>query len=167
MVHQHRRALVRYGLRRLEEPADVDDLVADTFVAAWRRLDSAPERSVELFWLYGIARRVLANQTRGRTRSLRLEVRLAAERQIDNDEPRFDESDLAALMRALARLSPDEREVVELAYWERLSYREIGLVVDCSEKNAGVRLSRARNKLRALVTAELTGGAPAPDERRE
>jgi len=157
MVQEHRRALVRYGLRRLDDPADVEDLVAETFVVAWRRIDEIPDRDAELFWLYAIARRVLANQLRGRERSLRLEARLAAERELGVDEPRFAEEDLAALMRALSRLTPEERELVELAYWERLSYREIGLVVGCNDKAAGVRLTRARSRLREFVGAELVG----------
>jgi RNA polymerase sigma-70 factor (ECF subfamily) len=160
VVQEHRRALIRYGLRRLDDRADVEDLVAETFVVAWRRLDSAPDRDAEVYWLYAIARRVLANLTRGRARSNRLEVRLAAERELVETEPRFGEDDLAALMRALSQLSPEERELVELAYWERLTYRQIGLVVGCNEKAAGVRLTRARSKLRELVGAELAGRAP-------
>ncbi len=51
-------------------------------------------------------------------------------------------------MNALGSLSSDERELIQLAYWERLSYREIGVVLGCSEKAAGIRLSRARRTLR-------------------
>ncbi len=155
LVQVHRRALIRYGLRRLDDHEDVEDLVAETLVVAWRKLDTAPGREAELFWLYAIARRVLANQTRGKARSMRLEARLAAERELSEDEPRFSEEDLAALMRSLGRLSPEEREIIELAYWERLSYREIGMVVGCNEKAAGARLTRVRSKLRDLVTTEL------------
>lgn len=151
MVQEHRRALVRYGVRRLDDAADVEDLVAETFVVAWRRLDDVPERGAELYWLYAVARRVLANHLRARDRSLRLEARLAAERELAESEPQHSEEDFAVLVRALGFLTPDERELIEFAYWERLSYREIGLVLGCTEKTAGVRLTRARHRLRDLL----------------
>jgi RNA polymerase sigma factor (sigma-70 family) len=167
IVQVHRRALIRYGLRRLDDQSDVEDLVAETFVIAWRRLDTAPGRDAELYWLYAIARRVLANQTRGKARSLRLGARLAAERELAEGEPRFGEEDLAALMRSLGRLSPEERELIELAYWERLTYREIGLVVGCNEKAAGARLTRVRSKLRDLVTTELASSSNSQEGSAE
>lgn len=151
MVHEHRHALTRYAVRRLTDHSAAEDLVAETFVVAFRRHDSWPPRHEEIFWLYAIARRVLANQLRTQTRSLRLESRLAFERECELDEPRFDEADLAALMSALGSLDPDDRELLQLAYWEQLDYRGLGLVFGCSAKAAGVRLSRLRATLREML----------------
>ncbi|MBW4079308.1 MAG: RNA polymerase subunit sigma-24, partial [Acidobacteria bacterium] len=75
VVAAHRHAILRYGLRRLDDQAASEDLVAETFVVVWRRFDDLPPRGEELFWLYGIAGRVLSNMHRGRQRSMRLETR--------------------------------------------------------------------------------------------
>ena len=157
LVQSNRQAITRYAMRRLEELEDVEDLVADTCVVAWRHIDEAHVPDEQIYWLYGIARRVLSNTTRGHTRSLRLESRLAHERERTTGEPRFDSDDLAQLLDALGALSPDERELIQLAYWERLSYRDIGLVLECNEKAAGVRLSRAKSHLSQLIDQTSDG----------
>jgi RNA polymerase sigma-70 factor (ECF subfamily) len=167
MVHEHRYAVTRYGLRRLSDSSLVEDMVAETFVVAWRQRHRLPRHDEEIFWLYGIARRVLANQIRGQVRSLRLEGRLADERVRTGEDPRFDEDDIAALMSALARLDPDEHEIIQLAYWERLDYRGLGLVLECNGKAAGVRLSRARARLRELLQDTPEGVVSINREHRE
>jgi RNA polymerase sigma-70 factor (ECF subfamily) len=157
IVATHRRALLRYALRRLDDHTDAEDLVAEALVVAWRRLSELPSREEELYWLYGIAGRVLANMMRGRQRSMRLEMRLAFEREKESDPQRYSEDDVKQLMSALSHLKAEERELLQLTYWERLSYREIGSVLGCTERTAGVRISRARQHLREL----LNESAPA------
>ncbi len=158
VVATYRQALLRYALRRLEDRSAAEDLVAETFVVAWRRFDEIPPREQELFWLYGIAGRVLSNSLRGHRRSLRLEMRLAFEREHTQDAPRYSEEDIRQLMEALLELRSEERELLQLTYWEDLTYREIGLVLSCSEKAAGIRISRARQHLRQLLN-ETNGTA--------
>ncbi len=165
VVVTHRNALLRYGLRRLDNPSAAEDLVAETFVVVWRRFDELPPRIEELFWLYGIAGRVLANLRRGRQRSMRLEARLAFEREGELANPRYTREDVEALLAALGELSPEERELIQLTYWEKLSYREIGIVLGCSEKAAGIRLSRARRQLRERLNQSSTEETVSPLRR--
>jgi RNA polymerase sigma-70 factor (ECF subfamily) len=161
LVATHRHALLRYALRRLDDHGDAEDLLAETFVVAWRRFSDLPPRDQELFWLYGIEGRVLANSLRGRRRSMRLEMRLAFEREHEHVSQRYDEADINQLMSAMNQVKPEERELLQLTYWERLSYREVSVILGCSEKAAGIRVSRARQHLRQLlnetdVTATVT-----------
>ncbi len=151
IVATHRQPLLRYALRRLYDYSAAEDLVAETFVVAWRRFDEIPEREQELFWLYGVAGHILLNTLRGRQRSFRLELRLASVRELDQDMPRYSEQDIKLLMAALERLRSEERELLHLIYWEHLSYRDVGRVLGCSEKAAGIRVSRARQHLRQLI----------------
>ena len=153
VIATHRNALMRYAMRRLDDTSAAEDLVAETLVVVWKRFDDLPPRDEELFWLYGIAHRALSNTLRGRRRSLRLESRLAFEREDVTDIPRYGDEDIKVLVEALGQLRQDERELLQLTYWERLSYREIGLVLGCSEKAAGVRISRARQHLRNLLNS--------------
>jgi RNA polymerase sigma factor (sigma-70 family) len=167
VVATHRQAVLRYALRRLDDGSAAEDLVAETFVVAWRRFDEIPTREQELFWLYGIAARVLSNTLRGHRRSLRLEMRLAFEREHTQDVPRYSEEDIKQLMEALAEIRPEERELLQLIYWEHLSYREIGLVLGCSEKAAGIRISRARQHLRQLLNETNNGASITPLPKQE
>lgn len=162
LVTAYRPTLLRYGLRRLDDLASADDLVADTFVVVWRRLDELPPSDQELFWLYAVAGNIVNNMLRGRQRSLRLEARLALERKVEG-EVDFTEDNLGILLAVLAHLTPEEQEILRLVYWERLTYRELGLVLDCTEKAAGIRVSRLRHQLRdrlsGLGTPEAQGGS--------
>ncbi len=165
VVVTHRNALLRYALRRLDDPVAAEDLVAETFVVVWRRFGELPPRDEELFWLYGIAGHVLANLLRGRQRSMRLEARLALEREGELATPRYAEEDIEALLAALGELSPEERELIQLTYWEKLSYREMGITLGCSEKAAGIRLSRARRHLRERLNRSLGEATESPLRR--
>ena len=142
------RPVCAYARRRIG-PADVDDLVADVFAAAWRRLDDIP-RDRELPWLYGVARLTLANHRRGAARRERLAVRVARAVPAPATS-RDDEFD--TVHRALARLRPDEREILRLAAWEQLRTAEIATVLGCSDNAAALRLSRARQRFREQLTA--------------
>jgi RNA polymerase sigma factor (sigma-70 family) len=163
IVSTHRNALLRYGLRRLDDHSTA----ADTFVVVWRHFNDLPQRDEELFWLYGIAGRVLSNLLRSRQRSLLLEGRLALERELGLDTPRYSKEDIEELMQALGALSPEQQELIQLAYWEKLSYREIGLVIGCSEKAGGIRLSRTRKALRNLLNEASAEVTPIPLLKKE
>lgn len=58
--------LLGYALRRCDSPEDAADVVAETFTIAWRRATDMPAGPQARLWLYGVARRVLANGTRPR-----------------------------------------------------------------------------------------------------
>ena len=60
----HARTLLGYALRRTATPADAADVVAETMLTAWRRLDIVPVEPETILWLYGVARNVIANGDR-------------------------------------------------------------------------------------------------------
>lgn len=144
--------LQRY-LRRRALPADADDALSEVFLTVWRRLDDAPE-DLPLPWCYGIARRVLANQRRGRHRHLKLVQKMESQphRQVVPD-PADDGSD-PELEEALSKLSEDDREVLRLWAWEQLEPREMAPVLGISVNAATLRLSRARRKLADSLTGQ-------------
>lgn len=69
--------ILAYALRRTDDHADAADVVAETFLAAWRRLDDVPDGDRARMWLYGTARRVLSNHHRGHRRARKLSERVA------------------------------------------------------------------------------------------
>jgi RNA polymerase sigma-70 factor (ECF subfamily) len=157
LVTAYRPTLLRYGLRRLDDLASAEDLVADTFVVVWRRLDEVPLGDEEIFWLYAVAGNLVKNALRGRQRSLRLEARLALERRADGDVD-FNEENLGLLLDLLTQLTSEEQEILRLVYWEKVTYRQLGLVLGCSEKAAGIRVSRLRHGLRDRLRIPSSDG---------
>lgn len=144
--------LARYLARRAA-PDAVEDLFAEVMTVAWRRLAAIPE-GAELPWLYGTARRVLANHRRSSGRFGRLLERLAfLERGVDPGEPEVHAADLA-LSTALASLPAVDAELLRLWAWEDLAPREIALVLGISPNAASIRLHRAKGRLRARLEAD-------------
>ena len=150
---EHAPAVVRYA-RRHVLPDDVEDVVAETFVVAWRRLDEVP--SYGLPWLLGVARGVSANVRRGHRRRGALTDRIGAQPPDDPVWPVGDPDD--AMTAALHRLSEADRELITLLAWDGLSQEEAAEALGCSRGALKVRLHRARGRLTALLDQD----APAP-----
>ena len=146
----HNRHVLAYALRRCNERADAEDVVAGTFAVAWRRFADAPAEELRLPWLYAIAARVLANQRRSARRLLALRLRL---RELP-EAPQPERSDLAEVLAALRELRPEEQEVLRLAAWEGLTNTELAVALGCTENAATIRLHRARKHLAEQLAKE-------------
>jgi RNA polymerase sigma-70 factor (ECF subfamily) len=154
----HFPAVRAYVVRR-SGVAPVDDVLSETFLVAWRRLDAVPEDALP--WLLGVARRVLANQRRGETRRAALIGRLAEtlprSRVVEPPGDVFD-----SLGEAIAGLAASEREALLLVAWEGLEPRRAARVVGCTPTALRARLYRARRRL----AAELGESPPRHIEGR-
>ena len=149
--HRH---VLAYALRRTEQRADADDVVAGTFAVAWRRFADAPVEELRLAWLYAIAARVLANERRSLRRLVALRSRLRGLPPTEAPE----RVDLSEVLVALRELRPEEQEILRLAAWEGLSNAERAVALGCSENAAAIRLHRARKHLAEQLEK---GTAPA------
>jgi RNA polymerase sigma-70 factor (ECF subfamily) len=147
----HFDAVRTYVWRR--DPAAADDVAAETFLVAWRRLDQIPADARP--WLIGVARNVRLNVLRGERRRAALDVRLVGVASPSAAEPHMSLSE--DVRTALAALSERDREVILLAAWEDLDTAGIARALGCSRANASLRLFRARRRLAALL-----GDEPAP-----
>ena len=166
--------ILGYALRRTTTADDAVDVVAETFLSAWRRFDDIPGGEEARLWLYGVARHVLANQRRGQRRYVRLAVRLRDELAALPQRATEASGELAGVVDAMASLSAEDRELLRLVAWEALSLDEIATVLGCSPNAAKIRVHRARKRLasRLAVTTgvkriersghEPTGRSPRP-----
>jgi RNA polymerase sigma factor (sigma-70 family) len=143
----HGRAVLAYAVRRSGNPADAADVVAETFLVAWRRLTDIPSGDQARLWLYGVARRTLANQRRAERRRVRLAERLRRELPVELAAAAVTPSG-GAVMAALGMLAEADREVLMLAAWEQLEPAEIATVLGITKTAARSRLHRARARLR-------------------
>ncbi|HEY0277219.1 MAG TPA: sigma-70 family RNA polymerase sigma factor [Solirubrobacterales bacterium] len=145
------RAILSYALCRVDDPDDAPDVVADTFLVAWRRLDDVPVGPRERLWLYAVARRVIANLHRSTRRRTRLAERLAESLRTEIAAHPAPEGASAEILEAIAELGEENRELLLLVSWEGLSPAEAGRVLGISALAARSRLHRARRRLRALL----------------
>jgi RNA polymerase sigma factor (sigma-70 family) len=144
----HYWAVRAYVLRRGPEAA-AEDVVAETFLVAWRRLDTLGDDPLP--WLLGVARRVLANQQRGDRRRGALAARLQSlvpAHAPDWEPPAAMSDELAS---AMVRLSPHEREALLLVAWEGLEPARAARAAGCSPAAFRARLHRARRHVGAVL----------------
>lgn len=151
MFAQHYSAVYGYAARRVGRD-QAADAAADTFTVAWRKLRSVPDEPDTLPWLYGVARKVIANHERAARRRGRLGAKAAG--QPMHTAPPADSG--AGVLAVLDELRHDDREILLLAAWEGLRPAELARVLGCSPNAAAIRLHRARRRLEFAIDA--TGG---------
>jgi RNA polymerase sigma factor (sigma-70 family) len=154
--------VLAYVLRRVRSCDDAADVLAETFLVAWRRLDELPPGDAARPWLYGVARRVLANQRRGERRRSALTERLRTELTTLGlaAQPGWSQTtgELAEVAQAFRRLPEPDQELLALVGWEGLNANQIAAALGCSSNAARIRVHRARRKL----AAELARGTTPP-----
>lgn len=138
-----------YLIRRTVDPEDAADLLADVYLIAWRRIQDVPCGEEARPWLFGVARRVLANHHRKKRSETGLANALQANLRLLDVPPGATGSDPSAevVRVALATLSARDRELLTLSAWEELSPAEIAKVVGRAPGVVRVQLHRARKRL--------------------
>lgn len=138
--------IYRYFRRRTADAATAEDLCSEVFRVAWEKLVGSGELSVMV--LFGVAKNVLRNHDRSASRSANLLGALRAER--GDEAPNHD----SPVRDALERLSPDEREVLLLTYWDGFTSKEISDLLNTSATAVRMRLHRARKALSHLIQTQ-------------
>jgi RNA polymerase sigma-70 factor (ECF subfamily) len=140
--------ILAYALRRVA-PEEAEDVVADTFLTALRRFDELPEDPLP--WLFGVARRVIANYRRSSRRRQALSQELgqlppASLMSASSQDPGEELAAHAEVIAAFAQLSDHDREALSLVLWEELSPQRAAWAMSCSPAAFAVRLHRARRR---------------------
>ena len=143
----HERHVRGYARRRLTGAEDVEDVVAETFAIAWRRIEELPPEPLP--WLYGTARRVIAYPRRATRRRGALVDAVTTDASLTRGEP----SD-PGVFAALAALGEADREALLLVAWEGLTHRQAARVAGCSLAAFAARHRRARRRLAQALWGE-------------
>jgi RNA polymerase sigma-70 factor, ECF subfamily len=160
--------VLRFAQRRVD-PSHAEDVAADAFLVAWRRLDDAPTRPDDRrAWLFGIARHCLLNSRRGDGRRDALAVRVAESLPASSPAGGLEaEADLVAhridLAAAWRRLRVTDQETLALTVFEDLTSPQAGRVLGITAASYRLRLLRARRALRR----ELELSEPASSVQME
>lgn len=179
LYDRHARSIYNYCFRRTADWAFAEDLTSAVFLHAWRRRGDVL-LSVEsvLPWLYGVATNLIRNHDRGLRRGVAAMDRLHA----GNGGPDFagdlagrldDERRMSEVLDAIQQLPLVDREVLALCVWQGLGYEQAAAALGVPVGTIRSRLSRARHRLRELVSThgherdvdpESTGGTKGTND---
>jgi len=156
IFHRHAPAILRYVRRRIG-PHAADDVVAETFLTAFRQRDRyrADYRDA-LPWLYGIATNLAGRHWRAEVRQLRLLARTGNDPVAEPFTDRIDaavsaDNAKARLAGALARLPASQRDALLLVAWGGLTYAQVATATGAPLGTVQSRVSRARQRLRLAL----------------
>jgi RNA polymerase sigma-70 factor (ECF subfamily) len=150
---RYRVRVYRWLLRLIDNEALAEDLLSEVFLDVWRHAASFEARSSLSTWLLAIARYKALSAPRRRTDAELDEVAVPTvpDTRDDPEVTLQKKSRAEALRRSLPRLSPEHREVIDLAYYHGKSVKEIAEIVSISEATVKTRMFYARRKLAELV----------------
>jgi RNA polymerase sigma-70 factor (ECF subfamily) len=155
LYERHHRAVFAYLLSLAGARAEAEEVLQDTFVAAWRNAATFQSRSTVVTWLMGIARRQLRDRRRRRSLPIISLDELDGQPAADApDRTVIARAELAEIARLIRELRPLHREVLHLAFVEQLSYDEMAAVLGVSPGTVASRLNNARSALTRLLAHE-------------
>jgi RNA polymerase sigma factor (sigma-70 family) len=158
-----RTSLLAYLVRRAETAEEAADLLGEVYLVAWRHIGQVPAGGQARLWLFGVARRLLANHRRRLRSQSELATALESVLRLEGERRSQEARSLdPALAAALAALKPGDRELILLTAWEELTPAEIAAVVGQPSAVVRVRLHRVRMKLQA----RLASGGHGPARNR-
>lgn len=139
---RYREPLYGFFRRRLEGNERAEDLTQETFLAAIRARSRYEPRALVRTYLYGIALKLLAAERRSQARNAPPSGAVPEPRTGDATE------EALWLRQAIARLDPQQREILMLREYEQLSYSEIAGLLRVPVNTVRSRLFRSRMALR-------------------
>jgi RNA polymerase sigma-70 factor (ECF subfamily) len=150
LYHRYARSIFGLALRRLRDRGQAEEVTQEAFAAVWRSAQSyLPERGSAGGWLYTVARNAVLDRLRRNARTATTaELPELASTEDGPDEQAEQAYTAWRVHRALEELKPDERKVIELAYWSGLSQSE---VADFLGQPLGTVKTRTRSALARLA----------------
>jgi RNA polymerase sigma-70 factor (ECF subfamily) len=167
LMARHSEKLFHYLIRLLQNESAAADLAQETFVRVYQNRRRFKSRNKFSTWLYAVATNLARDRIRWLTRHPNVPLESNTEDSngltniLPDTKPTPHESletdeRTAAVRRAIASLPEELRVPLVLAEYEDQSHAEIAVVLDCSPKAVEMRIYRARQQLRASLTAYLT-----------
>jgi len=168
LVALYEKRIYSFALGMLSDPDDAFDVSQDTFLKAYRSLNSFKGESSFYTWLYAICRNCCYDYIKQRSRRMKKNISLS-EYENDDDGVMVEIPDTASqpdlvlekkqarekIIEAVASLPEKHREIIVLRDFEDLSYEQIAEALDISEGTVKSRLSRARMKLQAILADKI------------
>jgi RNA polymerase sigma-70 factor (ECF subfamily) len=150
---RHRTSVYRWLLRFVSNETLAEDLLSEVFLDVWRQAARFECRSSVSTWLLSIARHKALSARRRRTEAeLDEKIQATVADPADDPEVALGEKDRdEVLRRALTRLSPEHRQVIDLVYYHEKSVDEVAQILDVPPATVKTRMFYVRKKLAELV----------------
>jgi len=149
----------KYQLKRTKSENDAEDIAIRTFSKAFDKIQTFDEKYVFKTWIITISKNIHIDLLRKKSSSIRIENAQEQDEKIylvidDNPTPEdkiIRDQNLAKLLRDIKLLKPKYQEVIQLRYFQELSYKEIASEINESISNVKVKLLRAKKLLAAII----------------
>ena len=147
LIAQHHEAVYRFAFRLSGNSSDAEDLTQQTFMLAHQHLGQLRDQEKCLSWMFTIVRNTFFKMNRRKRPSCAANLELDID-QFSEKELEHLDFDTERLQIALNRLSSEQRAILMMFYFEKLSYKQIASKLDVKIGTVMSRLSRAKSKLR-------------------
>jgi RNA polymerase sigma-70 factor (ECF subfamily) len=142
----------RFILRSIGNASVAEDLTSEVFLSVWRQADRFQARSTVSTWLLAIARHKAISELR-RRREEQIDIsEIELEDPADDPEIAFQKKDRRETIRhCLMQLSPEQREIIDLAYYHGKSVEEVAEIIGIPRNTVKTRMFRARKRLSEML----------------
>ncbi len=135
---------------QINSHCSIDEIINDVMYVVWQKSETYNGTCLPSTWIFGIAYNKARQSLRGTLRDMEesldtMETESLQFGATDVGLKQVETSDL--LEKAFKVLSPEQRAVVELTYFQGMSYQEIAVLMECSENTVKTRMFHARVKL--------------------
>ena len=155
LVRRYEDKIIRYARKFLVNQEDIKDIVQEVFIRAFKNIQSFDVKRSFSTWLYRIAHNQFVNalkkEKRKRLFSFNTDVFLPHWMPKEDIETDFQKQEAFQMLdECLDKLEPKYREPLILYYFEDLGYKEIADILQLPVSTAGIRLQRAKKKLKSI-----------------
>lgn len=154
LIHRYEEKMTRYARKFLSDQEDIKDVVQEIFLKAYENIKSFDPKRKFSSWLYRIAHNELVNALRKKRKFLLLfdlDIFLPCHFHDDTLRKNIDKQDIKEIIdKCLDKLAPKYKEPLILYYFEELSYQEIADVLQIPISTVGIRIKRAKNKMKSI-----------------
>ena len=148
-----------FQLKRTQSENDAEDITIQTFSKAFDKIETYDDKYVFKTWLITISKNVNIDLIRKKNISIAADTSKEQEEQAylvvdENPTPEdkiITEQNLAKLLRDIKQLKPKYQEVIQLRYFQELSYKEISTQINEPMNNVKVKLLRAKKLLAEII----------------
>lgn len=160
LVDRYQGKLQRYGTKFLSRKEDIEDIVQDVFMSAYKNIKSFHTDERFSPWIYRIAHNAFVNGLRKKERSPLLTIdfdtlvsHTVYEDPAESEREQKETRDM--LDKVLTNINPRYREILVLHYFEEMPYRDIAEVLKIPIGTVGVRIRRAKEALKRILTKTI------------